>query len=207
MVKTKIYVEGGGDTNALRTKCRRGFSEFFRKAGLEGCMPRIVASGGRQSAYDDFCTALKKAGNDEFIALLVDSEGPVTTNGSPWIHLANRDGWARPATANDDNAHLMVQCMEAWFIADRVSLAEFYGQGFSLGALPSRTDVENIPKADLFAALTQATRATRTKGEYGKGKHSFDILARLDPEKVKAASPYASRLVATLLANSGTGAP
>ncbi len=49
----KIYVEGGGDTNALKTKCRQGFSEFFRKAGLEGRMPRVVSSGGRQAAFKD----------------------------------------------------------------------------------------------------------------------------------------------------------
>jgi len=114
-------------------------------------------------------------------------------------------GETPPAT--DDNAHLRVQCMEAWFIADRGWLAEFYGQGFSLGALPARTDVESIPKADLFAALRQATRSTRTQGEYGKGRHSFDILAGLDPEKVKAASPSAARLITPLLEKSEPGAP
>lgn len=56
MVGMKLYVEGGGDTNLLRTACRQGFSEFLKKAGLAGRMPRVVACGGRQDAYDAFCT-------------------------------------------------------------------------------------------------------------------------------------------------------
>lgn len=197
-MRIKIYAEGGGDTNALKTKCRQGFSEFFRKAGLEGRMPRIVASGSRQDAYDDFCMALKKAGNGEFIILLVDSEDPVADGAGSWEHLEDRDNWDRPAAADDSNAYLMVQCMEAWFIADHNTLAGFFGQDFNAGALPAREDVENIRKPDLYTALENATRMCR-KGKYGKGRHSFDILAQLDPMKVTAASPHAKRLVDTLL--------
>lgn len=194
----KIYVEGGGDTNALRTKCRRGFSEFFRKAGLEGRMPRVVASGGRQEAFEDFCTSLGKARTGDFIALLVDSEAPIPAGSNPWMHLKARDNWDRPATATDDNAHLMVQCMEAWFLADKDNLAAFFGNGFNRNALPSRADVENIAKTQALDGLRSATRLCDPEGEYGKGRHSFDILARLDPQKVVAASAYAKRLVDTL---------
>ncbi len=196
-MKIKIYVEGGGDTRDLKSRCRRGFSEFFRKAGLEDRMPRIIASGGRQQAFDDFCTALEQSGAADFIVLLVDSEAPVADGIAPWTHLQNQDGWDRPSAAGDDNAHLMVQCMEAWLIADRERLAAFFAEGFSAKSLPARTAVENIPKPDLYAALKNATRTCR-KGRYGKGRHSFDILAQVDPAKVLTASPFARRLVATL---------
>jgi len=200
-VSIKIYVEGGGDTRDLKLRCRRGFSEFLRKSGLEGRMPRIVACGGRQSAYDDFCTALKKAGGDEFIVLLVDSEDAVAAGGDgPWSHLKVRDNWDKPATATDDNVHLMVWCMEAWFVADRETLAAFFGQQFNANALPAREDVENISKPDLYAGFENATRTCK-KGKYGKGRHSFDILAQIDPAKVMAASPYARRLINTLRVN------
>jgi hypothetical protein len=44
----------------------------------------------------------------------------------------------------------MVQAMEAWFLADREALAEFYGNGFSAQNLPgSPTNIEAIPKDDL----------------------------------------------------------
>jgi hypothetical protein len=197
-VNVKVYVEGGGLTNALRTRCREGFSEFFRKAGLEGRMPRIVAGGGRREAFDDFCTALKKAGVEDFIVLLVDSEAPVAAGNGPWMHLKSRDEWDKPVAATDDNAHLMVQCMEAWFLADKDTLAAFFGNGFNRGALPARPEIEDVAKADVLNGLKAATRHCGKKGEYGKGRHSFEILALLDPAKVTGTSPYAKRLVDTL---------
>ncbi len=195
-----VYVEGGGDTKALRTECRKGFGEFFDKAGLKGRMPRISACGSRQQAYDDFRHALDKPGNDRFAVLLVDSEGPVAKVSDAWSHLKTRDNWNRPDMATHDGAHLMVQCMEAWFLADQATLAEFFGVGFNRNALPARPDVENIQKADIGQGLNRATRRCASKGAYRKGRHSFAILAKLNPEKVVAASPHAKRLVDTLLA-------
>ena len=97
VVGLKIYVEGGGNSNLLRTACRRGVSEFLNKAGLAGRMPRIVACGGRRDAYDAFCTAWAKG---EPALLLVDSEAPVGTTcrrgkpdqWDPWLHLHHRQG-------------------------------------------------------------------------------------------------------------------
>ena len=199
-MSVKIYVEGG--PGKLEGECRRGFREFLKSAGLKkGKMPGIIACGGRERAYDKFCTAQRNAKVNEFIVLLVDSEEGVEGGVGPWIFLKRRDGWDKPAGTSDENAHLMVQCMEAWFLADRDTLAQFFGNGFSANSLPNRSDVENIPKPDLYDALKRATRRSR-KREYGKGPHSFDLLAQLDPQKVVDASPYAKRLVDTLLAKS-----
>ncbi len=195
-MRIKIYVEGGGDRQELKSKCRQGFNKFFRKAGLEGRMPRIVASGGRQTAYRDFCIALRKAGDDDFIVLLVDSEGPVDPahEGAPWSHLKARDEWDRPAQATDENVHLMVQCMESWFIADRQGLIAFFGQGFNESKLPHNPNVEKILKQDLNDTLEKASRDSR-KGRYSKGSHSFEILSQIDPEEVARVSPWAKRLI------------
>jgi hypothetical protein len=46
--------------------------------------------------------------------------------------------------------------------------------------------------------LEQATRDTKTKGAYDKGKHSFKLLATLDPKLVRNAGPWAERFFATL---------
>ena len=71
----KLYVEGGGDSKELKARCRRGFRKFIEKAGLEGRMPRIVACGGRQNAYDSFVAALDVEGPMGPIPmLLVDAE-------------------------------------------------------------------------------------------------------------------------------------
>lgn len=200
LVTVRVYVEGGGDRNkALDTQCRRGFSEFIRKAGLQGRMPRVVACGGRRMAFDRFCTAFENREPEEFVLLLVDSE-EVPLAGSPWGHVLQRagDGWARPSGASDDSLHLMVQAMEAWFHADPDALATYFGKGFRSASLSRRSNIEEISKAELNRGLEQATRNT-PKGRYSKGEHSFEILARIDPAKVSAASPsHAGRFLSTL---------
>ena len=197
-MSTRLYVEGGGDRKPLRTKCRQAFREFLRKAGLAGSLPSIFASGGRQQAYDDFRHALGASRANDSVVLLVDSEGPVATGTGPWRHLKDRDGWDKPAGATDDHVHLMVQCMEAWFLADRPALAKYFGDGFSENSLPRRADVEEISKQDLGRGLNAATRNSRPKGTYRKGRDSFAILADLDPGKVADASPHAKRFLEAL---------
>lgn len=196
-MSARLYVEGGGDHNkALDSLCRKGFSEFLRKSGLSGRMPRIVACGGRQQAFQDFRIALMQEPNG--VVLLVDSEGPVDGL-NPWEHVRQRTGdeWERPAGAGDNQLQLMVQTMEAWFYGDRAALGTFYGQGFRASALSARTDIEAIPKSQLFSALRDASRDCQ-KGEYSKGEHSFHILARIDPAKVRGASPWCERLLSWL---------
>ena len=197
-MKVKVYVEGGGDGRELRARCRRGFSSFFGKAKLAGRMPQVIVCGGRQSAYEKFRRALGLSDGREFIVLLVDSEGPVAKGSGPWSHLEAIDGWAKPEDATDRNAHLMVQCMEAWFLADRSCLATFFGQGFDPNALPGNRNLEEVSKTDVLRGLKSATRQCRSKGEYDKGRHSFDLLSEIDPASVMDASPRANRLVATL---------
>lgn len=199
-MSVRLYVEGGGDHNkALQTQCRKGFSEFIRNAGFDKRMPRIVACGGRRQAYDSFRTANEGSAAGMTPLLLVDSEAPVTS-GDPWDHVKNRSGdsWDRPRNSSDDQLHFMVQTMEAWFYADKDTLRSYFGQEFRLTALSQRDDIENIPRADVISGLVSATRPCESKGEYSKGQHSFQILELLDPSKVRAASPYADRLLNVL---------
>ena len=199
-MNVKVYVEGGGNVRELRSKCRKGFSSFFDKANLAGRMPQVIACGGRQRTYDKFATALRSASDQVFVALLVDSEDPVAEGIGPCRHLQARDNWDRPDGATDDNAHLMVQCMEAWFLADKDCLAALFGRGFNRNALPRNPDIEQVAKTDVLDGLKSATRQCKPKGEYGKGRHAFEILSQIDPEKVLAASCHAMRLVHTLRA-------
>jgi len=99
----KLFVEGGGDSNSLKTECRRGFTSFISKAGITR-KPRIVACGSRRNAYESFCTEIANGGD----ALLCK------------------------------------------------------------------------------------------KGPYGKGAHSFGLLAQINPDPVLIASPWAKRLVDAL---------
>ena len=195
MVGVKLYVEGGGDSKELKTACRKGFRTFIERAGLAGMMPRVVACGSRNDTYDRFKTA--HAQSDGLAMLLVDAEDPVTAQGT-WQHLQTLDGWSRPAGATDDQCHLMVQVMESWFLADVDALESFYGQGFRPGPISAITNVEAVSKQDVLSRLGQA--AGTGKRAYRKERHSFQILAMLDPVKVKDASPHADRFIRALLA-------
>ena len=46
-----LYVEGGGDSDTLRTKGRQAFSQLFQKAQIQN-KPRIVLCGGRRATMD-----------------------------------------------------------------------------------------------------------------------------------------------------------
>lgn len=199
----KLYVEGGGDSTALKTACREGFTKFITKAGVQK-RPRIVACGGRRNAFDSFCTAIAQG---EAAMLLVDSEVVVadqhqygqTDQWLPWGHLRQCEGWDKPEAASDTDCHLMVEVMENWFLADHGALKSCFGQGFSEGALPASEDsVERISKKSVYAALGAATKNSKIKGAYSKGSHSFKLLAETDPSKVMAASPWARRFIEEL---------
>ncbi len=196
----KIYVEGGGHQNKdLATRCRLGFGKFFERAGFRRRMPKIIVCGSRQEAFKDFRIALGRAGPTEFPVLLVDSEAPVT-QADPWMHVrtGSGDNWTRPTGATGDHLQLMVQAMEAWFLADKAALGEYFKTSFHEQALSANPNVEKIPKADLFSHLKLATRGCR-KGSYSKGDHSFGILSIVDPQKVRTASPvHGARLLDTL---------
>ena len=196
LVNIKLYVEGGGDRKALRRQCRKAFKRFLEDAELGGGMPRIVACGGREKAFKGFLADLRNKQHSDSVILLVDSEDPVT--GNSWAHLKNRDNWDRPEGAEDWSAQLMVQCMEAWFLADKECLAKYFGAGFNRRALPANSRIERIPRKDLIRGLENASRHCTGKGMYSKGKHSFEILARLRSARVIEASPHAKRLVNTL---------
>lgn len=203
----KLYVEGGGETAALKTACREGFTTFITKAGLTR-RPRVVACGSRQDAYDSFCTAIA---NGQRAFLLVDSEAPVATQSqqgdpaawNPWLHLKHRpgDNWDQPPGSADADCHLMVQCMESWILADREALKGFFGQGFKANQLPpSGSPSESIGKDTIYQALARSTQDCKTKAQYGKGEHSFKLLISIDPAKVGDASPWAKRFIDTLKA-------
>jgi hypothetical protein len=198
----KLYVEGGGDAAALKTACREGFTKFIKKAGLKN-RPRIVACGSRNDAYSSFCTAI--ASGDEAM-LLVDAEAPILGGHQsgepkawlPWAHLKQRpgDGWEKPAGSENSDCHLMVVVTENWFLADRVALKEFFGNGFRESQLPAATrPIEQITKADVYQALRNATANCKSKAAYGKGEHSFKLLALIDSAKVVSSSPWACRFI------------
>lgn len=192
----KIYVEGAAqDSDLDRAQCRKSFREFFTKAGLQGKLPRIVPCGGRQRAYDAFVTAARNPQSDGLPLLLVDSETAVQEGMTVWAHLKARPGdkWDKPEGAKDDQAFLMVQVMESWFLADREALKSFFGEHFREQAIPKWPHLEDVPKKTVLRALDQATAACESR-RYAKGDMSFSLLADISPAEVEKSSPHAKAL-------------
>ena len=189
----KIYAEGGGEGQLLDTLFRQAWTEFFKSAGLAGRMPRIVRGKGRLRTFDLFATAVRNPRPGELPLLLVDSEGPVAPTHSVWQHLKARDDWERPGGSSDDQAFLMVQIMETWFLADRASLRRYFGASLREEHLRAWPTPEAVPKADVLSALEKATAGCSR--HYAKGKVSFELLGQLNPALVEAACPHANRLL------------
>lgn len=193
-----IYVEGGGDHPG--PELRVGFDTLL-KAQKEAARARrlrwsMVLCGGRKATCDAFLDAVR-AEPEVVNVLLVDSEGPVvpetgdtqTNAAARRQHLKTRDGWNLD-DVEAERVHLMVQCMEAWIVADPEALASFYGQYFKPNALPARQNLEEEPKHDLYDKLAEATGDKRQpKGPYGKIRHACQLLQRIDPAKVAVRCP------------------
>ena len=190
----KLYVEGAGPTDLQRSQCRQAFQAFFKSLGLAGRLPGTVACGGRQAAYDDFVTAVAANKSCVLPLLLVDSEGPVAPGQTAWQHLRVRDNWAKPAGASDDQAFLMVQVMETWFLADRKTLRRYAGPEFRADALRAWPSLEDVSKQKVYEALDKATADCGGK-RYAKGTRSFEILGMLNAGTVENACPHAKRLL------------
>lgn len=190
--EVRIYFEG-------HKKLRRGFHEFLRGVREAGRSRRMAITAIPCDALplDEFTRALKRHPN-ALCLLLVDSECPVAV-GNPWDHLNRRDQnrLGKPSGAAEHQAHLMVQIMESWFLADKEVLESYYGKGFASTKLPNRPDIENVPKADVLRALKDATQRTG-KRDYHKTAHAPDLLGRINPDKVRRASSWCDRLFTTI---------
>jgi len=197
LVNVKIYIEGGGDSKLGHVRCREGFRKLFQNTGFIGRMPRTFAGGGRGSTFDAFKTATAVAAHDTVPVLLVDSEEPVIAT-TAWEHLHSTDRWERPAGVTDDQAQLMVTCMETWVMADRAALRRVFGPPLQTGALLTESGLETRPRDVVQTALANATRPCGRHKMYTKGRRSFQVLASLDPDTLKQHLHYFRRLVETV---------
>jgi len=185
-VSARIYIEGGGDSKELHIRCREAFHQLFRSCGFSGRMPRFVACGSRNNAYEGFKTAHASA--DGFVALLIDSEDPIADIEKTWTHLQKRDGWAKPAGADDEQVLLMTTSMETWIVTDRAALRTHFGSRLQESALPALNNIEQRDRKAVFDALQHATRDCKI--QYEKGKCSFALVTILSPQALRSLSNF-----------------
>ena len=197
MTNIKLYVEGGGDSKELHSRCREGFRKLLEKSGFAGRMPRIVAGGGRGTTFDLFRTSALNSTPNEYPILLVDSEDPIPDpRTTSWEHLKVRDDWDRPHKMEDDQAQLMVTCMETWIMADLAALRTYFGARLNENPLLSTKDLEIRHRQAVQDSLVAATR--NCSKTYTKGERSFEVLAELNPETLRAHLPHFVALITAL---------
>jgi len=193
-----IYIEGIGDSEPLARQLQPppnrkikllkketqaglapGFRTFFqsldRLAYNHGIKIQLIICGGRKQAYNNFHRAIQDH-PDAFNVLLVDSEGLLSDINQPWKYLQDRPEYQWDSQGIDDShCQLMVQAMEAWFIADLDTLRQFYGEKFKdnkiIRGLEQYQTVDRVSVYNLEKRLTQATKDT-PRGKYSKTKHA-----------------------------------
>ena len=163
-----------------------------------GRRTKVVRGGSRNETFKRFTLAVRGRPADALPLLLADSARPVQAGHSPWQHLRARDDWNKPDETSEDQAFLMVQFMETWFLADKGGLRHYFCSGFSDQAIKQWPELEAVPKDTVLKALTRATAVFSKAHE--KGKTSFELLAYIDPSRAKTACPGANALPKRLAA-------
>ena len=127
-MKVRLYVEGGsksGNAQGFRL-FRAGFKQHLSKLHPRLNTLEVSPCGSTDEAIRDFARAARERPSECILALLVDSESPVTT-GSPARHLQEKLDSAHIPQEARENAFLMVQCMESWLVTDMVALEKCFG--------------------------------------------------------------------------------
>jgi hypothetical protein len=86
--------------------------------------------------------------------------------------------------------------METWIVSDPDTLRKHYGKCLQDSALPPCVDLESRDRHKIQEALDHATR--NCKGPYEKGKRSFSLLGKLNPEALQKHLPSFARIVRIL---------
>ena len=181
-----IYLEGG---NHLRNPMKRFLRCAVNPDNPQSVVLDVVPCGSGDRAITRFGKARSSS------LLLIDSEGEdIATLSS---RVAERTRLVDAA----GRAFFMVQCMEAWFLADRQTLIGYFSDGINQNPISRNHNVEQIAEPD--DGIRDATRRCR-KGRYNKTTHAAALLNQLNPTAVYNACPNFALLVDFLRGDAGS---
>lgn len=197
----RVYIEGDKEL-------RIAFDRFFRNAvgdcsSNKNVKLEVIALGGRNDVVKRFNQALVKQEKDVICILLVDSEGPLderlTVKDNLQRSLKGDSKQEHPFSVSDlaheENLYLMVQCMEAWFLADREKLTQYFGLRLDTHLLPKGSNVEAMSVVDVVEGLTQSTKGKGPRNTYDKIKDAVPLLRMIRPDVVADNAPQCQRLI------------
>ena len=190
-----IYFEG-------HETLRSGFRELLEKvfSPIQSRRVRLHAGGGKEETVRNFLVALR-ANAAVFNILLIDSDAPAADAdyNSLWQALQEQTYWQPRRNAQRprrEQAHWMVQAMEAWFLADRAALRQHFGRRLKESQLPGASVEEITNPKRVLQAATRLRR--RPAAEYHETRDAPMLLTLLDVETVRSGAPACDRLFRTL---------
>lgn len=191
-MKVRLYVEGGpkGHADGLR-QFKNSFKQHLMRLSPRLSTLDVSPCGSTEETIRDYVRAVREVKPGSAVALLVDADDFVAAN-APAKHLEGKLNSAKVPKDARANIFLMVQCMESWFVTDFNALESCFGAKAKI-KLPAHTDIEAVPKKDVFAALDDAARGTPTR-RYLKIRDGAKILAELNPKTVAQRSRHARDL-------------
>ena len=178
---------------------RSGFHKLFKphidRARRRRTRFNLIAGGSRSEVVKDFLRSCRLQPSNVNV-LLIDSEGPVSDTASAIGSLRTQSYWDESAACNDDQINLMVQAMEAWFIADPVALVSHFGSDFNTKALPNPQNAESVAPDDLTAAIGEGLRNSgRRRRGYDKVADGVILLQLIDDARVSQHCRHFKRLM------------
>ena len=188
----RLYIEGDSEL-------RPGFIHFFgrqiKQAGEMGIRFEVRLTGSTEKTLGAFLIA-NHENPDDLNVCLIDSDR--SEDGTLWQellqHKAQHPRWRRLRKPDREQAHWMIQAMEAWFLADREALRRHFGSRLRERQIPnSNAEEVSNPKRVLRRAS-----ASRPERRYHETRDAPELLRRLNIEKVRQAAPACERLLRTL---------
>ena len=178
---------------------RHGFHKLFEphkeRARRRRTRFNLIAGGSRAEVVKDFLRSCRWQPSNVNV-LLIDSEGPVSDTASAIRSLRTQSYWDGSVACDDDQINLMVQAMEAWFIADPQALIGHFGHDFNVKVLPSPQNAESVAPGDLTAAIREGLRNSgRRRRGYDKVADGVRLLQLIDDARVSQHCRHFKRLV------------
>ena len=190
VAEVTIHFEGHSN---LRPGFHKLFEPHVNHARQQRIRFKLIAGGSRTEAVKDFQRSCRSQPSNVNI-LLIDSEGPIPDTASAIQSLRAQRFWDGSVACDDDQVNLMVQAMEAWFIADPQALVNHFGQDFSIKALPSPQNAESVSPSDLTTAIHEGLRNSGRR-RYDKVTDGVKLLQLIDRVKVGQYCQHFQRLM------------
>ena len=194
VAEVTIHFEGHSN---LRPGFHKLFEPHVNNARQQRIRFKLIAGGSRTEAVKDFLRSCRSQPSNVNV-LLIDSEGPISDTASAIQSLRTQNFWDGSVACDDDQVNLMVQAMEAWFIADPQALINHFGQDFDIKVLPSPQNAESVAPGDLTTAIRHGLRHSGRR-RYDKVIDGVKLLQLIDHVEVGQYCRHFKRLMDYLL--------